>query len=44
MIPNSTCKIKNHPITANWLAKGKIQYFSDSDNVLGQIYQLQKEF
>ena len=33
---------KNHPITANWLATGKIQYFSD--NVLGQIYQLQKEF
>ena len=41
MIPNSACKFKYHPITANWLAKGKIQYFSD--NALGQIYQLQKE-
>ena len=29
-------------ITANWLAEGKIQYFSD--NVLGQINHLQKEF
>ena len=29
-------------ITANWLAEEKIQYFSD--NVLGQINHLQKEF
>ena len=43
MISILICKFKNHPIIANWLAKEKIQYFSDNA-LLGKPISCKKNF